>query len=82
MKPNKEAHMGASLKNVKLKTNPTQECVVNGEKPTWQVPETELTDPNPASTHWHRRANYYPSKIYPGLGILHCENLWPERTSP
>ncbi|MPC97564.1 hypothetical protein E2C01_092884 [Portunus trituberculatus] len=44
MKPNKEAHKGTSLK---LKTNPTQECVVNGEEPTWQIPETELTDPNP-----------------------------------
>ncbi|MPC45328.1 hypothetical protein E2C01_039024 [Portunus trituberculatus] len=28
-------------------TNPMQECMVNGEEPTWQIPETELTDSNP-----------------------------------
>ncbi|MPC49645.1 hypothetical protein E2C01_043454 [Portunus trituberculatus] len=35
--------------NVKLRTNPKQECMVNREKPTWQIFETDLTDPNPPS---------------------------------
>ncbi|MPC59107.1 hypothetical protein E2C01_053121 [Portunus trituberculatus] len=47
MKPNEKAHKGNLLRNVKQRTNPTQECVVNEEDPTWQIPETELTDPIP-----------------------------------
>ncbi|MPC34390.1 hypothetical protein E2C01_027777 [Portunus trituberculatus] len=41
MKPNKEAHKRTSLVNVKLKTNSTQECMVNGEEPTWQNPRNK-----------------------------------------
>ncbi|MPC63790.1 hypothetical protein E2C01_057893 [Portunus trituberculatus] len=32
-----------------------------------------------ASAHRDRRANYFPSKIYPGHGVHHCENPWSER---
>ncbi|MPC43878.1 hypothetical protein E2C01_037532 [Portunus trituberculatus] len=32
-----------------------------------------------ASAHRYRRTNYFPTEIYPGHGILHCENPWPER---
>lgn len=34
MKSHEGAHRGPSLTNAKLKANPTQECVVNGEEPT------------------------------------------------
>ncbi|MPC58359.1 hypothetical protein E2C01_052361 [Portunus trituberculatus] len=32
-----------------------------------------------ASAHRHKRANYFPSKIYLGHGVHHCKNPWPER---
>ncbi|MPC37108.1 hypothetical protein E2C01_030582 [Portunus trituberculatus] len=35
--------------------------------------------PLQASTHRHRRANYFPSEIYLGHGVRHCKNPWPER---
>ncbi|MPC62105.1 hypothetical protein E2C01_056187 [Portunus trituberculatus] len=38
--------------------------------------------PLQANTHRHRGANYFPSEIYQGHGILHCESPWPERTPP
>ncbi|MPC73626.1 hypothetical protein E2C01_067961 [Portunus trituberculatus] len=38
--------------------------------------------PLQASAHSHRRANYFPSEIYSGQGVCHCENPWPERIPP
>ncbi|MPC57152.1 hypothetical protein E2C01_051126 [Portunus trituberculatus] len=38
--------------------------------------------PLQASAHQHRRAYYFPSKIKPGHGILHCKNPWLERIPP
>ncbi|MPC67579.1 hypothetical protein E2C01_061755 [Portunus trituberculatus] len=35
-----------------------------------------------ASSHRHRRANYFPSKIYLSHGILHCQNPWPQKDPP
>ncbi|MPC51276.1 hypothetical protein E2C01_045120 [Portunus trituberculatus] len=66
MKPNEEAHKGTSLTNVKLKTNPMQECVMNGEELTWQIPETELTDsnslryPSQPARKWESKLNDTP----------------------